>query len=204
MMSIKGKFNRILALDCETSGIFFEENPARSKDDPTKRYQCVSWGMVVLDDNFDQLDELYIEIQWDGKSLWDSKTEAVHNLTKQQLAQTGVPFEQAYTTIGNFIFKWFGNTPIVTLGHNNITFDKPFLSSDMAELGLSLRFGNRHLDSNTLGVTLFGTYTSDQLFDTVGQTARVGGHNALDDIKRTIEVFKISRAIAAQVIGAPQ
>ncbi len=196
-----GYYNRILAFDAETSGIFFAKNPARDSEDPTKRYQCVSWGLVILDGDFNQLDEMYIEIAWDGKSLWDSKAEAVHKLTKEYLEANGTPFEEAYVKIANFIFRWFGNTPVVTLGHNSISFDQEFLASDMEELGIRLRFGNRHLDSNTLGYTLFNTYTSDQLFDALGQKDRGDTHNALDDIKRTVEAFRVSRAIAKQVIG---
>lgn len=197
----KGYYNRILAYDAETSGIFFAEDPARDAVDPSKRYQAVSWGLLILDGDFNQLDEMYIEIQWDGKSLWDKKAEAVHQLSKEYLQQNGTPFEEAYAEILNFIFKWFGNTPIVTLGHNSISFDKKFMTSDVRELGIELRWGNRHLDSNTLGYTLFNTFTSDQLFDALGQSDRGENHNALDDIKRTVEAFRVSRAIAKQVLG---
>lgn len=196
----RGYFSRILAMDSETSGLFFGANPARDSDDPTVRYQAVSWGMVVLDEDFNQLDELYIEIQWDGKSLWDKKAEAVHKLSKEYLAEHGVPFETAYVTICNFIYKWFLDTPVVTLGHNSISFDMPFLRSECEEIGIDLKFGNRHLDSNTLGYTLFGTYTSDELFAALGQTDRGDTHNALDDIKRTIQAFRVSRAIAERVL----
>lgn len=199
--SPQGYYNRILAYDAETSGIFFAENPARDPLDPTKRYQAVSWGMMVLDGDFNQLDELYVEIQWDGKSLWDKKAEAVHKLSKEHLAEHGLPFEEAYTQILNFIFRWFGNTPVVTLGHNSISFDKLVMTSDLAELDITLRWGNRHLDSNTLGYTLFNTFTSDQLFDALGQSDRGDSHNALDDIKRTVDAFRVSRAIAKQVLG---
>lgn len=194
----QGYFNRILAMDSETSGIFFDENPARSGDE---RYQCVSWGMQVLDESFMVLDEMYVEIQWDGKSKWSKKAEKVHGLTKEYLAEHGTPFEEAYVQIVNFIFKWFATTPVVTLGHNNITFDLPFLRSDLKELDLKLSFGNRHLDSNTLGVTLFETYTSDQLFDALGQSDRGDNHNALDDIKRTVQAFRVARAMSKQVLG---
>lgn len=197
----QGYYNRMLAFDCETSGLFFAENPARDDTDPSKRYQCVSWGLLILDGEFNQLDELYIEIQWDGKSLWDSGAEKVHQLSKEHLKANAPKFEDAYTQILNFIFKWFGTTPIVTLGHNSISFDKQFLASDVEELGITLKWGNRHLDSNTLGYTLFNTYTSDQLFEALGQADRGESHNALDDIKRTVEAFRISRAIAKQVIG---
>lgn len=201
MSEPKGYFNRILGMDAETSGIFFDVNPARSSTDPEDRFQCVSWGMVVLDGDFNQLDELYVEIQWDGKSKWDKKAEAVHKLSKEHLQEHGLPFEEAYVAIANFIFKWFANTPVVTLGHNNISFDIPFLRSDMAEVGLTPRFGNRHLDSNTLGVTLFETYTSDQLFEALGQEDRGDSHNALDDIKRTVEVFRAARYMAKKALG---
>lgn len=197
----QGYFNRILAMDAETSGLFFGTNPARDPTDPTQRYQAVSWGMVVLDGGLNQLDELYVEIQWDGKSKWSKKAEEVHGLSKEYLAENGLPFEEAYTQIINFIFKHWGTTPVVTLGHNSISFDLEVLRSDLQELEIVLKFGNRHLDSNTLGFTLFETYTSDQLFDALGQSDRGDNHNALDDIKRTIQAFRVARAMARQVLG---
>lgn len=197
----QGYFNRILAFDSETSGLFFGTHPARNPEDPTDRYQAVSWGLVVLDGELNQLDEMYIEIQWDGKSRWNKKAEEVHGLSKEYLAENGVPFEEAYVQIVNFLFKHWGTTPIVTLGHNSISFDLEFFRSDLKEIDLTLKFGNRHLDSNTLGFTLFETYTSDQLFEALGQEDRGDNHNALDDIKRTIQAFRVSRAIAKQVLG---
>lgn len=197
----QGYFNRILAFDSETSGLHFGTHPARNPLDPTDRYQCVSWGLVVLDGQLKQLDEMYIEIQWDGKSKWNKKAEEVHGLSKEYLAEHGTPFEEAYIQIVNFLFKHWGTTPIVTLGHNSISFDLEFLRSDLKELDLALKFGNRHLDSNTLGFTLFETYTSDQLFEALGQSDRGDNHNALDDIKRTIQAFRVARAMARQVLG---
>lgn len=198
----QGYYNRILAFDCESSGLHLGMgHPARNPNDPTDRYQCVSWGMVVLDQQLNQLDELYVEIQWDGKSKWSSKAEAVHGLSKEYLAKHGTPFDEAYVQIVNFIFKHWGTTPVVTLGHNSISFDLEFLRSDLKELDLTLKFGNRHLDSNTLGFTIFETYTSDQLFEELGQEDRGDNHNALDDVKRTIQAFRVSRQIAKSVLG---
>lgn len=191
-----GYFDRILALDSETSGIFFEANPARLGDE---RYQAVSWGMQILNGDFEVLDELYIEIQWDGKSKWSDRAQKVHGLTKEHLAANADTFEDAYVKIVNFIFKWFGTTPVVVLGHN-VAFDLAFLRSDLQELDLKLSFGNRVLDSNTLGFTVFETYTSDQLFEILGQEDRES-HNALDDIKRTVQAFRVARSLARQVLG---
>lgn len=189
-------FQRILAMDCETSGLFTRHpTPSnRTVDGVNQRYQAVAWGMIVLDTKFNELDRLYTEIQWDGTALWSAGAEKVHGLSKAYLSENAPTFEEAYAEIGNFILKWFGGTPIVTLGHNNITFDLDFLRNDFEQLGIQLPFGNRHLDSNTLGFTLFDTYTSDQLFTAIGQTDRVGGHNALDDIERTVEVFRVARS----------
>lgn len=191
-------FERILAMDCETSGLFMRSRtPSHQiKEDGTEeRYQAVSWGLIVLDLNFEELDRLYVEVAWDGTSLWSSRAESVHKLSKEYLSKNALSFEDAYTAIGGFIFKWFGGTPIVTLGHNNITFDLDFLRNDFKQLGIDIPFGNRHLDSNTLGFTLFGTHTSDELFKKVGQDDRVGGHNAMDDIERTVQVFRIARGM---------
>lgn len=191
-------FERILAMDCETSGLFMRSRTPSHRINESgqeERYQAVSWGMIVLDLDFNELDRLYVEIAWDGNSLWSSRAEAVHKLSKEYLEKNALSFEEAYTQIGGFIFKWFGGTPIVTLGHNNITFDLDFLRNDFKQLGIDIPFGNRHLDSNTLGFTLFKTHTSDELFRVIGQNDRTDGHNAMDDIERTVRVFQVARAL---------
>ena len=83
--SSKGFFGKILAMDCETSGV------AVNTDDPSEGFQSISWGLVVVDANtLNTIDEMYVEIKWDKESKWDSKAEKVHGLTREYLEQHGL------------------------------------------------------------------------------------------------------------------
>lgn len=191
--SPRGYFERILAIDTETSGLHLGTNPVK---DDTGYYQVVSWGLMVLDaQTLETIEELYIEQQWDGQALWNDGAEAVHGLSKEYLAEHGVSREDAMLQIGALIFKHWGKTPVVTLGHNSPLFDLPFLRHESEMVGLDLRFGNRHLDSNTLAFTLLGCFNSDDMFSELGFKQRAE-HNSLEDIRMTVKAFRVSRKLA--------
>lgn len=193
----RGYFERILAIDTETSGLFLgEDHPATHNGE---HFQVVSWGLQVLDaQTLDVIEELYIEQQWDGVSKWSAEAEKVHGLSKQYLAENGVSREDAMVQIANLIVRHWGKTPVVTLGHNSITFDLPFLKHEAKLAGIDLRFGNRHLDSNTLAFTLLGCFNSDDMFSELGFKQR-GAHNSLDDIRMTVKAFRVSRKLAGML-----
>jgi len=194
----RGYFERILAIDTETSGLFMgTDSPA--KNDKGEYYQVVSWGLQVLDaQTLDVIEELYIEQKWDGKALWNDKAEAVHGLSKAYLEANGVSREDAQVQIASLILKYWGKTSVVTLGHNSIRFDLPFLEHEAQLAGIDLRFGNRHIDTNTLGFILFGTFNSDDLFEQLGFSVR-GEHNSLEDIRMTTKAARISRKLLGMV-----
>lgn len=193
----RGYFERILAIDTETSGLHLGK--ASPVVDEAGYYQVVSWGIMVLDaQTLETIEELYIEQEWDGKSLWDAGAEKVHGLSKDHLKQHGVSRDEALTQIAGLIFKHWGKTPVVTLGHNSITFDLPFLKHEAQLAGLDLRFGNRHLDSNTLAFTLLGCFNSDDMFADLGFKQR-GAHNSLEDIRMTVKAFRVSRKLAGLI-----
>lgn len=193
----RGYFERILAIDTETSGLFLGHNSPVTHDG--EHFQVVSWGIMVLDaQTLDTIEELYIEQQWDGEAIWNESAEKVHGLTKEHLAANGVTREEAMLQIGSLILKHWGKTPVVTLGHNSITFDLPFLKHEAELAGIDLRFGNRHLDSNTLGFTLFGCFNSDDMFAELGFKEREA-HNSLEDIRMTVKAFRVARKLAGLV-----
>lgn len=195
-----GYFERIFAFDVETSGLYFGyENPVTGSPVTGERgyYQTVSWGIQVLNaSTLKVIDEVYIEQQWDGVSLWEPKAEAVHGLSKAYLAEHGKTRDEVAEIIANLVIKHWGKTSLVTLGHNSISFDLPFLKHEMDLSGIHLNVGNRHLDSNTIAFTLFGAFNSDDLFKELGFDAR-NAHNALDDIKMTVDAFRVAK----QMIG---
>lgn len=200
----RGYFDFILAADCETSGLFFNQDDP-SFDSKTGEYcQSVSWGLVVADANtLKPVEELYLEIKWDKKSFWSPKAEAVHGLSKEYLDANGVESWEAVERIGNLILKYWGpKNSVRLLGHNVATFDLWFLKRLMRSEGIELSFGNRHVDTSSIGYATFGTYTSDELFEAVGFPPRdPTKHNALTDAKHALDTVRIVRSIFNSALG---
>lgn len=195
----RGYFKYILAMDCESTGLFFNNDDPSIEGDAY--HMAVSWGLIVLDaDTLAEVDRLYVEIKWDGKSAWDDGAEKVHGLSKEHLDKNGMSEEDACCAIANLIVKYWGNTPIVTLGHNVVTFDLYFLKNMMRRQGIELIFGNRHIDTNSVGFVSMSTYNSDELFEVMGLEERTL-HNALEDIELTVEVCRRIRMITDSALG---
>ena len=199
-----GYFKHILAIDCETTGLSF------STPDPSIGHQAVSWGIVVADaDTLKPVEELYVEIKWNEESKATRKkdpkfgtfAEGIHGLTKDHLEKNGIEEEEAVVQILNLIVKYWGPSVCVKcLGHNVHMFDVPFLRAMCERHGITLKFGNRHVDSSSLGFGTLGTYNSDDLFKAVGFDAR-GDHNALADAKMALESVRRIKAIWKKVVG---
>jgi len=189
----RGYFKYLLAMDCETSGIAFGGDDPSSNDNQT--FQSVSWGFIVLEGGtLKEVERLYLEIKWDGESNWDSGAENVHGLSKAHLEERGLTKEEAACEIANLIIKYWGpDAPICPLGHN-VLFDVAFLKRLMRENGVGLKFGNRIVDSNSVGYIMLDTYNSDDLFIETGQHERKE-HNSLEDIEMTVEALRRMKLI---------
>ncbi|MGZ5551832.1 MAG: 3'-5' exonuclease [Nitrososphaeraceae archaeon] len=196
-----GYIKKLLAIDCETSGLFYNlESPAYNPQ-TGQYYQPVSIGLVVVDaDTFNAIEELYVEIAWDGMSLWSTQAEKIHGLSKSYLEENGVSTLDAIEQIGNLIINhWGPSSPVHILGQNP-WFDLCFLRSVLEREGINIKFGNKLFDSNSVGFAVFGTYNSKDLFDLLG-TKQPLTHNALIDARNAVEVFKKTRLIADQCFG---
>ena len=200
MATIKGKprgyFEKILAMDCETTGL------AVNRDDPSYdpekgiEYQSVSWGFIVANaQTLEPIERMYIEIQWNGESKWDNRAQKIHGLSKEHLAKNGFTEAEAVEAIGTLIMKHWGPTVrIGTLGHNVATFDLWFLKRLFRRHGIELSFGSRHVDTSSIGFVNWNTYTSDQLFEAVGFETR-GDHNALEDAEQSLAAARITKLL---------
>ena len=180
----KGYVERILFVDCETTGLFFIDEDPSYNASTDEEYQSVSWGLVVANSNtLDVVEELYVEIKWNGTSLWSKKAQEVHGLTLAYLEQHGMTEEEAVVEIASLILKYWGpDAPVCLGGHNVATFDKKFLQRLLRKYDINVKFGARTVDSSAVGFATFGTHNSDDLFDAVGLPARdPASHNALTD-----------------------
>lgn len=186
----RGYFEKLLAMDCETTGLTF------NSDDPSVGHQAISWGLIVADAaTLKPIEELYLEIKWNEDSVaarqkdpsFGKRAEQVHGLSKSYLDENGITETEAVEKIGSLIMKYWGpEVSIRTLGHNVATFDLWFFKRLFRKFGIELKFGNRHYDTNSIGFATFGTFNSDDLFEACGLNAR-GDHNALHDAKYALE-----------------
>ena len=206
MSTMKGKprgwFEKLLAIDCETTGLFFNEDDPSYDAATGQHHQAISWGLVVADSaTLKPIEEMYLEVQWDGKSQWNSKAQAIHGLSKEHLAANGLSSDDAAAAIANLVIKhWGPNGNIRLLGHNVLSFDKKFLQRTMRSVGIELKFGARHIDTNSIGFATFETYNSDDLFAEVGFEKR-SDHNALDDARMALEAARVVRVIFQDAIN---
>ncbi len=192
----RGEFNKFLVIDCETSGVTYGDNPA-------KDCQMVSVGLIVTDiETFKPIEELYLEIRYNGKSKWDWQAEKVHGLTKDYLNKNGVTEIEAAEQIGGLLYEHFGIDNAITLcGHNVASFDVFFLKKLLYANDLQFKFTYRMIDTFSLGIATFGTFLSEGLFEAVGFEKR-GKHNALEDARMALEaVRRINMLWKKKVIG---
>lgn len=196
----KGFFKFLLAMDSETSGV------ALGCDDPSfdsknnKMYQSLSWGFIVLDaSTLKEVDRMYIELKPSPDCEWDEFAEKVHKLSKTHLEEKGLTEEEAVIKIASLILKYWGpDSPVSILGHN-VNFDLCFLKRLMRRQGVELKFSNRIVDTNSIGLILLNTYTSDQLFEMVGLPQREI-HNALEDIEYTVEAARRLKVLFTEFV----
>lgn len=192
-----GYFNLLLGVDCETSSISLDDTLR-----PAANCQAVSWGFIVINANtLEIIDELYIEVKWNGESEWSAEAEKVHGLSKEYLDKHGVEEKEALLLISEFLFKyWTYTVSINTLGHNSISFDMDFLNDLYNKYDLRLKFSHRNVDSFTPFFLLLNIYNSVDGFTALGMPHRTY-HNALDDIKYTLECLRRIRVIWREKIG---
>lgn len=189
----RGYIEKLLVIDSETSGM------ALGSDDPSfdpstgETYQSIAWGLIVADAfTLEPVEKLYVEIKWNGESVWSAKAQAIHGLSLEHLEEHGVSEEEAVIAIASLILKYWGpDSPVHLGGHNVATFDLPFLRRLLRSQGLEIKFGHKYVDSNSIGFATFGTHNSDDLFEAVGCPARdPHKHNALVDAENSLEAMR--------------
>lgn len=198
MGTIKGKptgyYEKFIAIDCETSGLKY------NGDDPSEGFQSVSWGVIVADaKTLKPIEELYVEIKWNGESEWASGAQKVHGLSKEYLDENGMTEEEAVIAIGGLITKHFGVSSIKCLGHNVASFDIWFLKRLFRKFDIELKFGNRHIDTSSIGFVNWEVFTSDALFEAVGYDDR-GAHNSLEDARMALEAARRTRVLFQSIL----
>jgi Exonuclease len=199
----RGYIEKVLFIDAETSGL------AYSSDDPSydsvtnEVFQAVSFGLIVANaQTLEPIEDLYVEIKWNGDSKWDKRAEAVHGLSLGYLEENGMDEEDAVVAIASLILKYWGpESPVCLAGHNVATFDKFFLNRLLKKHGISIRFGSKTIDTNAIGFATFGTHNSDDLFAVVGCPERdPAKHNALTDAHNALTAVRVVRQLFTRCV----
>lgn len=191
-MSAGTHIGRILAMDCETSGICWEANKSHSNKTPASGVQAVSWGLVVSDtSDYKPIAQMYREIKWNGKSRWDVKAEKVHGLSKEHLEEHGMDEEEALVDMIEFIMEHIGvKKPLYCLGHNLVSFDIPFFKDMLYRYEIKgIKFGQRHFDTFALSMGTVKQFDSPTLFKRLGLGERQI-HNSLEDALFSLKVYR--------------
>lgn len=188
--------SKFLVLSCETSGLNKADslNPAGSG---STYYQPLAWGMIVVDENFTIIDELYTEISWDAKSKWEDEAAAHHGLTIEHLAANGFSEREAIEDIGSFIFEHFETKPITVVGYNPF-FAVSFLKAMFTRYELPFTFASKMLDLNTIGTVLLDTKNRDELFEVLG--FKVGKRNSLITSRNIVKSFKTIKTMWSSLL----
>jgi len=196
-----------LCIDWETSGSTWG-------GDSSVEYQGLSFGAAVVRlSDYEVLDTLYCEIIFDeSKYKWADTAEKIHGLSREYLAQSGVPQEQAAELLLNFIVEHFGTTKIVFIGHN-MEFDIRFTAQLLASVGFAfgkeqvpgddrpaVRLHHVCIDTASVGLALTQIFKSDILFGMFAGADR-GTHNALEDVLITVETLKNIKIIFLEALG---
>lgn len=193
----RGYFERFLVIDVETSG-YAKADDASFDPVTGDTYQTVSIGLIVVNaQTLKSIEELYVEIKWDGVSKWSAGAQAVHGLTLEYLEEHGATTEEAALQVANLILDHWGPTsPVVLCGHNVMSFDVWFIKRLLRSVGIEVIFSNRSIDSFAVGMSTVGTHNSDDLFAYVGcDTRDAAKHNALDDARMALTVIQNVRKL---------
>lgn len=179
-------------MDCETTGLCFDH----SNPDITTGHQSVSWGIIVSDlKTLKPLDELYVEIKWDGVSEWHWRAEKTHGLSKEHLEKNGLSAEDAAGVIAQFLLKHFDyEDTIICMGANVSRFDIPFFKKLLYKFGYMFSISHRCIDSSGMGMVFLGTFDTQQMFDMLN-VKRGNIHNALEDARAVLTSIRKLRTL---------
>lgn len=199
-----GYYKYALAIDVETSGMAF------CADNPTidvktgNTFQAVSFGVIVVNvDTMEAVKDLYLEVRMDPEHTFSQSAYKIHGLSEAYLEENGVSSEEAAVEIANLIMDFWGpNAAITLIGQNVASFDIWFIKQIFQKYDLPVKFSHRHIDTSTLGISVFGVYNSNDLFSVIGWPERDPSmHNALDDAYAALEVVRTVRKLSTAMLG---
>lgn len=179
---------KYLVLSCETSGLNFEDSrqPTRGVNG---EYAIISAGLIVIDEKFNKIDELYVEIDYTDipNVSWDREALNINGFSIESLKDTGIPFYEVVEDVGSFILNHFDTRAITVIGHNTSSFTLPFFESMFKRVDIDLNFSSHVYDLSTLGFALLGVNKKIEIYKILG--IKQGKRNALLDARNILKSF---------------
>lgn len=162
----------LVCFDVETTGLSQKED------------FIIQLSMVKLDEHLQEIDSR----NWYIKPVhnYEMKPTAIekHGITKEFLESNGVNLKD----IANEIIEFFDNCDILT--YNGNSFDVGFLYKDLKLVGIDFDFSDRTFyDAFVLYKQLYPS-TLEAVYKRYTGKELDNAHNALNDVRATIEVFK--------------
>ena len=179
---------KYLIISCETSGINLEDsrNPTHAGSDS---YAVISAGLIVIDEKFNKIDELYVEIDYTDipNVSWSNDALKVNGFTIDHLKENGIPFYEVIEDVGSFILEHFDTRAITVIGHNTSSFTLPFFEAMFKRVDIDLNFSSHVYDLSTLGFALLGVNKKRDIYEMLG--IKQGTRNALIDARNILKSF---------------
>lgn len=170
-----------LAIDWETSGY--------SIPNYAEKHQGISFGAIIFDvRSLEPVEELYREVKFDSKYIWDAGAEKIHGVSREYLDRHGITQQEAAVDLANLVVKYIGQEDVMLLGHR-VHFDKAFTQQLTSSIDIQFNYHPTTIDSCSIATVLMELTYSEDIFQTLGLPAR-GKHNALEDIRYTLESVK--------------
>lgn len=179
---------KYLVLSCETSGLNTSDsrNPVSGGDND---FAIISAGLIVVDEKFNKLDEMYVEIDYTDipNVAWSKEALQVNGFSKESLKENGIPFYEAIEEMGEFILNHFDTKVITVISHNTGSFVVPFFDAMFKRVEIDLNFSSHMYDLSTLGFVLLGVNKKKEIYNLLN--IKQGTRNALVDARNILKSF---------------
>lgn len=161
----------IVAVDVETTGLSFTED------------YIIQLAAVKFDTDFNVIDEMHDLVIPINEFTITEEAYAKHGFTKDYILAQGKSFREVGPKFNEFI----KDCDILT--YNGKAFDIRMISKELLSIGINLDINRVFYDSYILDVKL-NPRTLDAVYKRYTGNDMINAHDALSDVKATIEVFK--------------
>jgi DNA polymerase III alpha subunit (gram-positive type) len=165
-------------------------------------YQGISCGLAIFDlRTFEIIDEMYEEIKFDeSKYKWSEDAYKIHGLSREHLEKFGLTQEEFAIKVVEWLLQYFGPNPTIMVAGHNIEFDIRMMEQLLEQFELMFKLHHVKIDTACISLVAFGSHKSDDLFS-ICQVGDRDTHNALEDVRMTVEAMKTVRLLVQEAFN---